>query len=141
MASLLESVVATGNGSPNHRSFTVAVVAACPFPAPRGTPIRILRLSEALAARGHRVHVVAYDAGQGTVAGHHVELRDGAPVRLRPWQLHFRSPDELDQLATAAGLRLDERFGGWDGEPFDDASAIHVSVYRAAGGPSLVSDR
>ncbi len=34
------------------------MVAACPYPARRGTPIRIHRLAEAMAARGHRVHVV-----------------------------------------------------------------------------------
>jgi glycosyltransferase involved in cell wall biosynthesis len=44
------------------------VVAACPFPAPRGTPIRIQRLAEGIAARGHRVHVVAYHFGSGAVA-------------------------------------------------------------------------
>lgn len=47
---------------------TVAVVAACPFPAPRGTPIRIQRLAEAVAARGHRVHVVTYHYGSGETA-------------------------------------------------------------------------
>ena len=46
----------------------MAVVAACPFPAPRGTPIRIQRLAEAVAARGHRVHVVTYHYGSGEVA-------------------------------------------------------------------------
>lgn len=45
------------------RKFKVAVVAACPFPFARGTPIRILRMSEALAARGHEVHVVTYHLG------------------------------------------------------------------------------
>ncbi|HEX6105831.1 MAG TPA: glycosyltransferase family 4 protein [Gemmatimonadales bacterium] len=46
---------------------TIAMVAACPFPAPRGTPIRILRLAEELASRGHRVHVVSYHHGVGAV--------------------------------------------------------------------------
>jgi glycosyltransferase involved in cell wall biosynthesis len=41
----------------------IAVVAACPFPAARGTPIRIQRLSEGLARRGHEVHVVTYGLG------------------------------------------------------------------------------
>ena len=41
----------------------IAVVAACPFPCERGTPIRIHRLSEALSRRGHRVHVVTYHFG------------------------------------------------------------------------------
>lgn len=42
------------------RRFRIAFVAACPFPYPRGTPIRILRTAEALARRGHDIHVVAY---------------------------------------------------------------------------------
>lgn len=44
--------------------YRIAVVAACPFPYPRGTPIRILRMSEGLAASGHEVHVVTYHLGQ-----------------------------------------------------------------------------
>ncbi|MEA2094007.1 MAG: glycosyltransferase family 4 protein, partial [Pseudomonadota bacterium] len=42
---------------------TIAVVAACPFPCPRGTPTRILRLSEALASLGHDVHIITYHLG------------------------------------------------------------------------------
>jgi len=42
----------------------IAMVAACPFPYPRGTPIRILRMAEALALRGHDVHVVTYHLGE-----------------------------------------------------------------------------
>jgi glycosyltransferase involved in cell wall biosynthesis len=45
------------------RRFRVAMVAACPFPAARGTPVRILRMAEGLAARGHEVHVVTYHLG------------------------------------------------------------------------------
>ncbi len=41
----------------------IAMVAACPFPFGRGTPIRIQRQAEALAARGHEVHVVTYFLG------------------------------------------------------------------------------
>jgi glycosyltransferase involved in cell wall biosynthesis len=40
------------------------MVAACPFPWPRGTPIRIHRIAEAVARRGHEVHVVTYHLGQ-----------------------------------------------------------------------------
>jgi len=46
----------------------IAVVAACPFPLPRGTPVRILRMAEALADRGHEVHVVTYHLGGGPVS-------------------------------------------------------------------------
>lgn len=46
------------------RRLRVAVVAACPLPAARGTPIRIFRLSEALHDLGHDVHVISYHLGQ-----------------------------------------------------------------------------
>lgn len=40
------------------------MIAACPFPWPRGTPIRVHRMAEAVARRGHEVHVVTYHLGQ-----------------------------------------------------------------------------
>jgi glycosyltransferase involved in cell wall biosynthesis len=46
------------------RQFKVAMVAACPFPYSRGTPVRIFRMSEALARKGVEVHVVTYNLGQ-----------------------------------------------------------------------------
>lgn len=45
------------------KQFKIAIVAACPFPYPRGTPIRIMRMAEGLAAHGHDVHVVTYHLG------------------------------------------------------------------------------
>jgi glycosyltransferase involved in cell wall biosynthesis len=51
------------------RRLRIAVVAACPFPARRGTPVRVQRLSEALAARGHRVVVFTYPLGDGSPVG------------------------------------------------------------------------
>lgn len=56
----------------------IATVAACPFPYPRGTPTRILRLAEALARMGHEIHVVTYHLGDR-------EVEVQVPVhRIRP---------------------------------------------------------
>jgi len=44
--------------------FRVLLTAACPFPLSRGTPARIYRMAEALAARGHDVHVATYHLGE-----------------------------------------------------------------------------
>jgi glycosyltransferase involved in cell wall biosynthesis len=45
----------------------VLVIAACPLPWFRGTPIRIHRIAEALVARGHEVHVATYPLGDDSV--------------------------------------------------------------------------
>ena len=50
------------------RALRIAVVAACPFPERRGTPVRIQRLAEGVQRRGHQVHVVTYPYGTGGVA-------------------------------------------------------------------------
>lgn len=42
----------------------VLMVAACPFPWPRGTPVRIQRLAQALVEEGHEVDVLTYHLGK-----------------------------------------------------------------------------
>jgi glycosyltransferase involved in cell wall biosynthesis len=46
------------------KQFRIGMIAACPFPAQRGTPVRIYRVSEALAKNGHDVHVLTYHFGE-----------------------------------------------------------------------------
>jgi SAM-dependent methyltransferase len=72
------------------------------------------------------------DPAARTVVGQHVQITE-AGIRLRPWVLHYASPDGVDELAAAAGLRLVERHAGWRGEPFSSASATHVSCYAPIG--------
>ncbi|HET9368269.1 MAG TPA: glycosyltransferase family 4 protein [Candidatus Udaeobacter sp.] len=48
--------------------YSIAMVAACPFPANHGTPAAIKEMSEELARRGHSIRVVTYP------------LRDDIPV-------------------------------------------------------------
>jgi SAM-dependent methyltransferase len=64
-----------------------------------------------------------------SIRGSHIEV-NAAGVRVRPWQLCYATPDELDAFATPAGFVLESRHGGWHSEPFDHDSAVHVSVYR-----------
>jgi methyltransferase family protein len=51
-------------------------------------------------------------------------------IRILPITARYAWPPELDLMARIAGLELAERWGGWRREPFDAASARHVSVYR-----------
>jgi len=46
------------------RSLNIAMVAACPFPTSQGSQVLIRELSEALARRGHRLHIVTYHFGE-----------------------------------------------------------------------------
>lgn len=59
----------------------------------------------------------------------HVVLREGA-VKLYPVRIRYAFPSELDLMARLAGLRLRERFGGWEREPFTESSGRHVSIYE-----------
>jgi glycosyltransferase involved in cell wall biosynthesis len=52
-------------GSGQRERFRIAMVAACPMPARRGTPLRVERLAEALAARGHHVELITYHVADG----------------------------------------------------------------------------
>jgi SAM-dependent methyltransferase len=67
------------------------------------------------------------------VTGHHVELVDGAPVRLRPWRIRWVTPGQLDGMAADAGLTLVERHASWRRETFSTNSSQHVSVFRRRG--------
>lgn len=63
-----------------------------------------------------------------TVHGQHVELRESG-IKLRPWVLRYATPEQLDAMATDAGLVLVDRWSDWSGQPFDHTSNVHVSVY------------
>lgn len=58
----------------------------------------------------------------------HVRLSSEG-VRVYPIITRYAWPSELDLMARIAGLRLKERWGGWNREPFTGASRAHVSVY------------
>jgi SAM-dependent methyltransferase len=77
------------------------------------------------------VSVSRHDAPTQRVDSLLVRLADGG---VRTWPVHIRYsyPGELDQMADRAGLRLEERWAGWEREPFTDDSVKHVSVYAAA---------
>ena len=56
------------------------MVAACPFPWQRGTPIRVHRMAEALGRRGHSIHVVTYHFGDTTPTPHMTLHRISGPL-------------------------------------------------------------
>ncbi len=69
------------------------------------------------------------DAEAQTIVGQHVDITEGG-IRLRPWQLRWTTPTQLDELAQRGGLQLAHRVADWSGNEFTDESDRHVSVYR-----------
>jgi SAM-dependent methyltransferase len=74
--------------------------------------------------------VADHDATAQVITGQHIELRDGEPPRLRPWRLRYLHPEQLDDLAGAAGLHREYRWADWSGSPFREDSEAQVSIYR-----------
>ena len=69
-------------------------------------------------------------ANQGLIS-HHLSFRDGTLHRFS-FPFRYVWPAELDLMAQLAGMRLRERWGGWNREPFTSESRKHVSVWEKA---------
>jgi len=75
-----------------------------------------------------RLDVGRYDPVTQILDESHVHLsREG--VRLYPIVTRYAWPSELNLMARIAGLRLRDRWAGWNREPFNSTSSRHVSVY------------
>lgn len=84
--------------------------------------------AEAIGVGNVRLDVGRHDPVSQTLDETHVHLsRYG--VRLHPIVTRYAWPSELDLMARIAGLRLHERWSGWNSEPFTSTSTRHVSVY------------
>ena len=84
--------------------------------------------AEAIAVDEVRLDVGRHDPVTQRLEESHVHLsREG--VRLYPIVTRYAWPSELDLMARIAGLRLTERWAGWNREPFTSTSSTHVSVY------------
>jgi len=92
---------------------------------PARAPLSVFDLSDT------HVGVDEYNAATQRLVSHHFTLVDGEWVRL---SMPFRSvyPAELDLMAGTAGMRLRERWSGWQREPFTSESGKHVSVWEKA---------
>jgi SAM-dependent methyltransferase len=70
-----------------------------------------------------------YDVATQGLISHHFELLDGK-VERSSIPFRYAWPSELDLMAQLAGMRLRERWGGWNREPFTSDSRKHVSVWE-----------
>jgi SAM-dependent methyltransferase len=90
---------------------------------------------------GDRFHVFAEEPGYHAFDeyadaasqlhwSHHIRMRPDGSYRRFSAPFRYVWPAELDLMARIAGLRLKERWAGWDRAPFTATSEQHVSVWE-----------
>lgn len=75
------------------------------------------------------IQVQSFDAVSQRVEVTNVHLSN-AGVRLNSYTNQYTTPREFDLMARLAGLRLRDRWEGWNREPFTAQSRRHVSLYE-----------
>ena len=90
---------------------------------PPGETVRAFTISEA------RLGFDEYDVASQSLVSHHYRISDG---KLDSFSIPFRYvwPSELDLMARLAGMKLRERWGGWQRQPFTSESTKHISVWE-----------
>ena len=69
-----------------------------------------------------------YDVATQRFSSQHFVFAEGG-VTSYPVEFRYAWPAELDLMARIAGLGLQDRWAGWQREPFTSLSRSHVSVY------------
>jgi SAM-dependent methyltransferase len=93
---------------------------------PPGETAQVFNVSD------EHVGVDEYDVANQGLISHHFSTVDGRVERLSvPFRYAF--PAEYDLMAQLAGMRLRERWSGWNREPFTSESTKHVSVWEKPG--------
>jgi SAM-dependent methyltransferase len=107
-------------------------VLECAVPVAPARPRHQFVDVERIAMDSVTLEVCQYDPVTQVLDKNHVRIgADG--IILSPISLRQAYPAEFDLMARIAGLRLRDRWGGWNGELYTASSWRHVSVYERAG--------
>ena len=90
---------------------------------PHGERFRLFDVSEL------HIGIDEYDVVNQALISHHFRAVDGTFERSSG-PFRYVWPAELDLMARIAGMRLRERWGDWNREPFTSTSTKHVSVWE-----------
>jgi SAM-dependent methyltransferase len=71
-----------------------------------------------------------YDVASQGLTSHHFTKREDGTWEYDAGPFRYVWPAELDVMAELAGLRLRERWAGWDRRPFTHESRHHVSIWE-----------
>jgi SAM-dependent methyltransferase len=80
-------------------------------------------------AEPNRISHYVYDVVDQGLRAQHYYIDDDGRVESSPVAMRYAWPAELDLMARLAGMRLEQRWGDWLGQPFTARSSSHVSVY------------
>jgi len=80
-----------------------------------------------------RIVSYSFDHATQNYRGHYVEFADGTG-EYQTIPFRYAWPSELDLMARLAGLRLRDRWAGWNREAFTTDSRSHVSVWEKPAG-------
>jgi SAM-dependent methyltransferase len=106
-------------------AFVVEAFVPDPADFDRDEQVQVREVTEDSATiRLHR-----YDRDAQTFIRQTITL-DREGVHLRPFAMRYCWPEQIDEMAQAAGLRLTERYADWHRHRFDASSRSHISVYR-----------
>ncbi len=94
-------------------------------PPPSGDHVGVRSLSVDRVVLTISVH----DPVTQRASGQFVEFTERGGVRLRPWSIRYSTPAELDEMASAAGLVLEQRWRAFGDVTFGTDADRHVSVY------------
>ena len=73
--------------------------------------------------------VTVTDLDKQLITGQRIEITETGN-RMFPYHLRYATPDQIDQMASAAGLDLEYRWADWSRSEFNRESGYHVSVWR-----------
>src|SRR5438105_11037935 len=91
----------TRNGA---ERYSIAMVAACAFPANHGSPASVREMSDTLSQMGHAVHIVTYPTGQKDIVVRYAKVHRTGPFRPETNAKVGPSPEKF--LEDLALLRL-----------------------------------
>jgi glycosyltransferase involved in cell wall biosynthesis len=63
------------------KNYSIAMVAACAFPANHGSPASVREMSDTLSQMGHAVHIVTYSTGQKDIIVRYAKVHRTGPFR------------------------------------------------------------
>lgn len=104
--------------------FVVEVVIPQLRAVPQGERGRVFTLEP------DHVGLETFDDPVGQVAWSHHWMEVGGRLVRHSAPYRFVWPSELDLMARVAGLRLRDRWAGWDGAPFTADSVSQVAVFE-----------